>query len=112
MRAVTRFLAALGVLLIVTMPALSAQHPQTRDGFWIGFGFGYGSRHETCTGCGSTNDGGVTGFLKLGGTLSKSGRLGGAVNAGPKAEGGLTGPVGNATASVYNYPAPAAGCVL
>ena len=32
MRAVTRFLAALGVLLIVTMPALSAQHPQTREG--------------------------------------------------------------------------------
>jgi len=26
MRAVTRFLAALSVLLIVTMPALSAQH--------------------------------------------------------------------------------------
>ena len=53
MRAVTRFLAALGVLLIMMMPALSAQHAQTREGFWIGFGFGYGSRHETCTAVGA-----------------------------------------------------------
>src|SRR2546422_855927 len=54
MRAVTRFLASLGALLIMTIPALSAQHPQTREGFWIGFGFGYGSRHETCAGWGFT----------------------------------------------------------
>ncbi len=112
MRAVTRFLAALGVLLIVTMPALSAQHPQTRDGFWIGFGFGYGSRHETCTGCGSANDGGVTGFLKLGGTLSKNVLLGGAVNAWTKSESGVTESLGNVTASVYYYPAPASGLFL
>src|SRR2546428_8568903 len=100
MRAATRFLAALGVLLIVTMPALSAQHPQTREGFWIGFGFGYGSRHETCTGCGSTNDGGVTGFLKLGGTLSKNVLLGGAGNAWSKSESGVTEALRNGTATV------------
>src|SRR5438876_12281232 len=105
MRAVTRFLAALGVLLIVTMPALSAQHAQTREGFWIGFGFGYGSRHETCTGCGSANDGGVTGFLRLGGTLSKTVLPGGAVNAWSKSESGLTESPGNGTAFWYSYPA-------
>ena len=112
MHAVTRFLAALGVVLIVTMPALSAQHTQTRKGFWIGFGLGYGSAHATCDGCGSTNEGGATGFLKLGGTLSPQVLLGGAVNAWYKSSGGLKESVGNVTASVYYYPAPATGFFL
>src|SRR2546428_13668009 len=112
MRAVTRFLASLGALLIMTIPALSAQHPQTREGFWIGFGFGYGSRHETCTGCGSANDGGVTGLLKLGGTLSKSVLVGGAVNARSKLQSGATESLGHGPASVYYYPGPAAGSFL
>src|SRR2546425_4480101 len=107
MRAVTRFLASLGALLIMTIPALSAQHPQTREGFWIGFGFGYGSRHESCDGCGSATDGGVSSFLKLGGTLSKSVLLGGSVNAWTKSQSGLTERLGNVTASLFYYPAPA-----
>src|SRR2546428_12425747 len=107
MRAVTRFLAALGVLLIVTMPALSAQHPQTRDGFWIGFGFGYGSRHETGTGCGSTNNGGATGFLKPGGTLSKSVPPAGAPYGRPHSPRRVTEAIATATAPASSYPHPA-----
>src|SRR5690242_1811191 len=85
MRAATRFLGAVGVLLLCCAGAASAQHPQHREGFWIGFGFGYGSANGTCTGCSSASEGGVTGFLKLGGTLSPNVLLGGAVNAFSKA---------------------------
>jgi len=46
---VTRSVPALGVLLIVTMPALSAQHPQTREGFWIGLGGGWGDAVLSCS---------------------------------------------------------------
>jgi hypothetical protein len=112
MRAASRLLAALGVLALCGAGAAAAQHPQTREGFWIGFGFGYGSRHESCDACGSTTDGGVSSFLKLGGTLSKSVLLGGSVNAWTKSESGLTETLGNVTGSVYYYPAPASGFFL
>src|SRR3989442_5026085 len=68
MRVVTRFLAALGVQLIVTMPALSAQHPQTRKGFWIGFGFGGCSARVSCTGCTTHREARFSGLLKMGWT--------------------------------------------
>jgi len=112
MRAVTRFLGILGVLAVAGPRWAAAQHPQTREGFWIGFGFGYGSRHESCDGCGSATDGGVSSFLKLGGTLSKSVLLGGSVNAWTKSQSGLTERLGNVTASLFYYPAPASGFFL
>ena len=90
MRAVTRFLAALGVLLIVTMPALSAQHPQTRQGFWIGFGLGGGSAKVSCTGCTTGRETGFTGFLKMGGTLSPKVLLGGESSGWAKKSSGVT----------------------
>jgi len=87
-----------------------AQHPQTREGFWIGFGFGYGSadlKSPTLDSLGATGrEAGATGFVKLGGTLSKSVLLGGEVNAWVKSEGGVTFTVGNVSAAAYFYPAP------
>ena len=49
MHAVTRSVAAFGLPLIVTMPALSAQHPQTRQGVWIGLGGGWGDAVLSCS---------------------------------------------------------------
>src|SRR2546425_13284282 len=43
MRVVSRSLAMLAALLVLSVSIASAQHPQTRKGFWIGFGLGYGS---------------------------------------------------------------------
>ncbi len=87
-----------------------AQHPQTREGFWIGFGFGYGSadlKSPTLDSLGATGrEAGATGFVKLGGTLSKSVLLGGEVNAWVKSEGGVTFTVGNVSAAAYFFPAP------
>jgi len=109
MRAATRFLAALGVLLIVTMPALSAQHPHTRKGFWIGFGFGGGSAGVSCTGCTTHRETGFTGFLKMGGTLSPKVLLGGESSGWAKKSSGVTTELGSLAAAVYVYPAPASG---
>src|SRR5205807_2505553 len=113
MRAVTRFLGILGVLAVAGPRQVAAQHPQTREGFWIGFGFGYGSAKASCDGCGtSSGNGGVTGFLKLGGTLSKQVLLGGEVNAWTKSDSGVTTELGNVSAAVYYYPAVKSGFFL
>jgi len=112
MRAAVRLLTALGILTIAGAGAAAAQHPQTREGFWIGFGFGYGSAHASCDACSGNSEGGATGFLKLGGTLSKSVLLGGSVNAWTKSQGGVTETLGNVTANLYFYPAPESGFFL
>jgi hypothetical protein len=108
MRYVTRGIAAVAAVAAVSLLAVStaaAQHPQTRKGFWIGFGFGYGS--YGCTGCSST--GSVSGYLKLGGTLNKHWLLGGETDGWTKSESGVTFTAGNVSATAYYYPQPASG---
>ncbi len=116
MRAALRLLTAIGVLTIGGTGAAAAQHPQTREGFWIGFGFGYGSSHLSCgSGCAfadSAKGGGATGFIKLGGTVSPQLLLGGEVNAWVKDVGGATESVGNVSFAAYYYPAAASGFFL
>lgn len=116
MRGVMGLLAVLGALTLGVARQAAAQHPQTREGFWIGFGFGYGTASLTndtirAVGGGS-RESGATGFLKLGGTLSKSVLLGGEVNAWVKSDSGVTAELGNVSAAVYFYPAPANGFFL
>ena len=91
--------------------AAQAQYPQRRDGFWIGFGLGYGSSNVTCDVCGTgPRVGGVTGFVKLGGTPSRNVLLGGAINSWAHSDGtGNTETISNVTASVYLYPEAKSG---
>ena len=113
MRGVTRVLVSFVGLACLAATTAWAQHPQTREGFWIGFGFGYGSAKPSCDGCGTLDSrGGFTGFLKLGGTLSKRVLLGGEVNAWTKADSGVTDQLGNVSAAVYYYPAVSSGFFL
>ena len=108
MRSVFRSMAMLAALAVVGVSIASAQHPQTRKGFWIGFGFGYGS--YSCTDCGST--GSVSGYLKMGGTVSPHLLLGGETNGWTKSENGATLSTGNASFAAYYYPQPAGGMFL
>jgi len=81
--------------------AAQAQYPQRRDGFWIGFGLGYGSSNVTCDNCGSgPRMDGITGFVKLGGTPSRNVLLGGAINTWSHYDGSATETMTNLTASV------------
>ena len=105
--------AVAAVLTLSVAPRAWAGHPQERRGFWIGFGFGYGSAGIDCDGCvGSDRQGAFTGFLKLGGTLSDHVLLGGEVNAWLDEEGSTTLGLGTATGTVTVYPWTSSGFFL
>src|SRR5438128_4192069 len=66
-----RFGGILVVLVCVTGAGAAAQYRQTRQGFWAGFGVGYGSANIACDSCISgPRVGGYTAWVKAGGTLS------------------------------------------
>jgi len=92
----------------VTMIDMSGRS-QLREGFWIGFGFGYGSANITCDGCEVDREGSVTGFIKLGGTLNSQILLGVESNAWVKTVGDVRWTVGNLSGTVTFYPQPSTG---
>src|SRR5437870_9520761 len=95
---------ALSVALAGGASAGRAQYPQRHDGFWIGFGLGYGSAGVTCDGCRSVSrQGGVTGFLKLGGAPSRNLLIGAAINGWAHSDSSATEAMPHVTPS----PAPA-----
>jgi hypothetical protein len=112
MAAAARLLVPVSALVCLAASAASAQRPQTRQGFWIGFGFGGGSAGVSFTGSDTANLGretGFTGYLKIGGTLSPKVLLGGESAGWTKTESGATLQMSTLTAAVYFYPAPATG---
>lgn len=111
MAAVARLLVTLATLACLGAAGLSAQRPQTREGFWIGFGFGGGSAGLSCNVvCDSlSRETGFSGYLKMGGTLSPKLLLGGESTGWTKSEQGTTAQLGILSASVYFYPSPATG---
>ena len=113
MRSMTRLFTVAGMLALMGAPVAQAQHPQTRQGFWVGFGFGYGSLKLSCSGCLNVpSEGGISGFLKMGGTVSDKLLLGGETNGFTKKIGGTTVTAGNVSFTAYYYPAPANGFFL
>lgn len=71
----------LTAIAAVTASPASAQHAHVREGFWIGFGLGYGSLGFVCDNCNDHLDGALGDYLKLGrGGLSVYLKLGGSVN--------------------------------
>src|SRR5256886_6976185 len=101
MHSTARVIALLAVLSCAASAA-RAQYPQRRDGFWIGFGLGYGSANITCDNCAdSSSVGSITGFVKLGGAPSRNLLIGGAINGWWRTNEGMTETIGNVTASVY-----------
>ena len=95
----------LSVALACGAAAARAQYPQRHDGFWIGFGLGYGSAGVTCDTCRRVSrQDGVTGFVKLGGAPSRNLLIGGAINAWGHSDGNATETMATITASLYLYP--------
>jgi outer membrane protein with beta-barrel domain len=111
MRYLTRSTAIVVALLALGASLASAQHAQTRKGFWIGFGFGWGSYGiSDCSGCGRS--GSVSGYLKMGGVISPHLLLGGETNGWTKSESGDRITAANASFAAYYYPQPAGGFFL
>lgn len=100
----SRRIAIAATVLILGLSA-SPLHAQSTDperrGFWIGFGFGYGSLG--CEGCDS-REGGASGYLKLGGTPSQKVQVGFESAGWTKDEDGATLTYGDAVAIVQFYP--------
>src|SRR5262245_46947454 len=76
-----------------------------RRGFWIGFGFGWGSGGATCTtGC-SDRFGGGTFRFALGGTVNPHVKIGGDIHGWVNtADQNVDESIGDVTGSVYYYP--------
>ncbi|HEX5962779.1 MAG TPA: outer membrane beta-barrel protein [Gemmatimonadales bacterium] len=101
----------LSALLTVLLASTAfAQQAQTRQGFWVGGGMGYGSMGLSCTGCADVGrEGGLSGYAKLGGTLRQNILLGVETNGWRKSEGGATVTMANLSGAAYWYPMPAGG---
>lgn len=108
----SRVVTVLAVLSCAAAVA-QAQYPQRRDGFWIGFGVGYGSANVSCDNCVSgSRTGGPTLFLKLGGTPSRNLLIGASLNVWAHPTDSLTETMGNITASLFYYPMTKSGFFL
>jgi outer membrane protein with beta-barrel domain len=106
----TGFSALLTALLATSA---FAQQAQTRQGFWVGGGMGYGSLGLSCTGCADVGrEGGVSGYAKLGGTLRQNILLGLETNVWTKSEGGGRVTLGNFSGAAYWYPMATQGLFI
>ena len=80
-----------------------------REGFWFNLGLGYGSLG--CDDC-TDREGGLSGGLQLGGSVSPKVLLGGATTGWSKSEGGVTLTTGTLVALVRFYPSATGGFFL
>jgi len=97
------FAAALAVWC-GALEAQSTARPNTRQGFWIGLGAGGGSTAANCNSCTTDRTSGVSGYVRLGGTVSRSVLLGGETNGWFHSENGLNESVGFASFILVWYP--------
>jgi outer membrane protein with beta-barrel domain len=101
--------ARLALALLVLSTPLHAQRAQTRQGFWFNGGLGYGSLGcDNCDG----REGGFSGGLSLGGSLSQKVLLGVGTTGWTKSEGGVTLTVGTLDARIRFYPSATGGFFL
>src|SRR6266566_9843119 len=85
-----RALVLLATLLgLATTLGAQGRHPNARQGFWVGFGFGSGSVGLSCNSCDSTRVASFSGYLRAGGTLSSKVLLGGETNGWAHSEGAV-----------------------
>jgi hypothetical protein len=102
----------LALAMLVVTPAW-ADRPQTREGFWISFGGGYGSADADCDGCGGGDrQGDFTGIFKIGGTLNPRFLIGSETNVWVRQESGTSLYLGTLTAAAYFYPMETSGFFL
>ncbi len=100
-------LAAALVLATNAEPAQAQSRPQTREGFFIGFGFGWGSLG--CSDCSGERESGLSGYFKLGAAVNQRVLLGFESNGWFKEQSGVTLSQGNGSAVIYLYPNPESG---
>jgi hypothetical protein len=101
--------AVVGALVVSATSAHAQVQNASRSGFWFSGGLGYGSLG--CQDCGS-REGGISGGLSLGGTISPRFLLGVGTTGWSKSQDGATLTVGTLDARVRFYPSTTGGFFL
>jgi len=105
----------LALLMSLSIPATAQGTAQTRQGFWITFGFGAGSLGcDDCNDEGEEDDrlSGVNFQLRAGGTLSQRLLIGGEINGFTRSENDATLTVTNIGPVLQFYPSAQGGLFL
>jgi hypothetical protein len=89
------------ILFLLAASRVFAQDTPVRQGFWFNIGLGYGSLG--CQDCGD-REGGASGGLALGGTVSQKVLLGVSSNVWTKSQDGVTLTAAAVTAAIRFYP--------
>lgn len=102
----SKLVLGLAVLALAGATRLEAQtaHPQTRQGFWISVGLGSGSAGMSCDGCTNDSESGLSGNLKLGGTLRPNLLVGAETNGFTKSKDGIDDRMSFLSAIAQYYP--------
>lgn len=109
MKALRFAVLAMAILALAVPSAVDAQTPQARDGFWFNLGLGYGSFGcENCEG----REGGISGGLSLGTTLSSRLLVGVGTTGWTKEDNGARVTAGTLTALARFYPSAEGGLFL
>lgn len=92
-------------LLTLARPA-AAQEGPTREGFWWGFGLGYGWVHVGCDICDSDRSTSISGLGRAGGTINSRVLLGAEANGWTRSEDEVDEYLGSITVVAYWYTRP------
>lgn len=95
---------------VLATTAAAQESPHNRDGFFLGAGLGWGSMG--CSVCEGERESGLSGFLKLGGTVNPQFLLGAETNGWTKSENGVTLTQGNLAGMAQFYPRVDSGFFL
>jgi hypothetical protein len=101
-----RRLLVIALVALLVPSLLTAQRPQTRQGFWFNGGLGWGS--AGCDGCGGREEA-PTMVLAVGGTLNQKFLLGASIDGWSKSEGGTTLTIVTLLARLRWYPSARGG---
>jgi hypothetical protein len=99
-----RTASSIALATVLAAGPLVAQHPNTRQGFWIGLGAGFGSVGTDCPSCSTDRTSGGAAYLRLGGTLSPILQLGGESDGWFHSSGGVDETLGFASFIANIYP--------
>ena len=99
---------------IAVLAVLSASSPAwaEREGFWFGFGGGYGSAVSACESCDQEREGAFAGSVRLGGTLSPHLLLGVETNVWTRTRNETRLSLGIAAGTLTFYPSATGGFFL
>lgn len=107
-----RMLLVTSLLLLFAAPHLAGQRVAERHGFWFGGGVGMGSARLSCSICQGGRDGGLSGYLRLGATVSPQVLIGGETTVWYHSEAAVDYLLGSVQAVLYLYPVKRSGFYL